>query len=160
MSKFALCLCNHGIPDGDRERRRIISESSYRLMTTNHLHPMTIRELAFENTFSETVGDGIGFGLGVSILVDPKRAKGASLSSVGEFGWGGVASTWMMIDPEQQLVTLLLTQLVPSSSYPIRSQLRWLSHWATAGVNFADQEGGDIEASDDYSKPPGMSAFI
>ena len=75
-------------------------------------------------TFSEMPYDGIGFGLGVSVVVNP--AKTRALYSEGEYAWGGMASTAFWIDPLEDLVVVFLTQVVPSSSYPLRRQLRAL----------------------------------
>jgi CubicO group peptidase (beta-lactamase class C family) len=47
-------------------------------------------------------------------------------SSVGDFGWGGAASTAFWVDPVEDLTGLFLTQLLPSSTHPIRSQLKQL----------------------------------
>ena len=67
---------------------------------------------------------GVGFGLGFATMLDPVRAKTAG--SVGEFNWGGLASTAFWVDPVEQLTVVFLTQLLPSSTYPLRSQLRQL----------------------------------
>ena len=66
--------------------------------------------------------DGTGFGLGFSVIVDP--AANQSMTSVGEYSWGGAASTAFWVDPDEDLTVLFLTQLVPSNLYPIRRQLR------------------------------------
>ena len=52
------------------------------------------------------------------------------LSSAGELAWGGAASTFFFIDPAEQLNAVFLTQLVPSSTYPLRSELRQLVYQA------------------------------
>ena len=134
LTTFARCLCNRTEYEAGK---RLLSENAFTLMTSNALvnsetgEQSTLVEMAFSNTFSESVGEGIGFGLGVSVVCNPEKVKGGSLSSKGEFGWGGVASTWMMIDPDQKLLVVFATQLVPSSKLPIRSQLRWLAHHLT-----------------------------
>ena len=46
-----------------------------------------------------------------------------SIGSDGEFFWGGAASTVFWIDPKEELITMFLTQLVPSSAYNIRREL-------------------------------------
>jgi CubicO group peptidase (beta-lactamase class C family) len=66
--------------------------------------------------------EGLGFGLGFSVNMSP--AQNGGLGSVGDFGWGGAASTVFSIDPAEELVFILMTQLLPSSTYPIRRQLR------------------------------------
>ena len=72
---------------------------------------------------TETTRDGIGFGLGFAVLLDPARAQ--IIGTPGEYYWGGAASTAFFINPnEDGLVMIFLTQLKPSSSYPIRRELR------------------------------------
>ena len=71
---------------------------------------------------------GIGFGLGVSVLLDPARAR--ILGSPGEYAWGGMASTSFWIDPAEDMMVLLLTQLMPSAAWPIRRELRTLTYQA------------------------------
>ena len=51
-------------------------------------------------------------------------------SSRGEFAWGGAASTAFWVDPTERMTVLFFTQLLPSSTYPIRSQLHQLVHQA------------------------------
>ena len=81
-----------------------------------------------QKVFSEMPFDGIGFGLGFSVVLDP--AKSGIIGSPGEYAWGGAASTAFWIDPVEDMSVLFLTQLMPSSSYPIRRDLRVLSYQA------------------------------
>jgi CubicO group peptidase (beta-lactamase class C family) len=71
---------------------------------------------------------GIGFGLGFAVVIDP--AKVELVCSAGEHYWGGAASTAFWIDPREDLIAILMTQLMPSSSYPIRRELRTLTYQA------------------------------
>lgn len=105
---------------------RILGRKTVDLMMMNHL-PDDIASMGMA-TFSEMPMVGIGFGLGGSILLDPARAQ--ILGSVGEFAWGGVASTGFWIDRAEGIVALMATQLVPSSSWPIRRELRNLVYQA------------------------------
>jgi CubicO group peptidase (beta-lactamase class C family) len=57
------------------------------------------------------VNSGTGYGLGVSVLVDPVRR--GNLGSKGEFGWSGAASTHFIIDPEKGIVAIFLTRKFP-----------------------------------------------
>jgi CubicO group peptidase (beta-lactamase class C family) len=50
------------------------------------------------------------------------------LGTPGEFAWGGAASTSFWVDPEEELISILLSQLMPSSSYPIRREFRVLAY--------------------------------
>jgi CubicO group peptidase (beta-lactamase class C family) len=57
-------------------------------------------------------------------VLDPMAS--GNFSSVGEFGWGGAASTFFMVDPVEDITAVFLTQLLPSSTHPIRNELRRL----------------------------------
>ena len=81
--------------------------------------------------WSETSYDGIGFGLGFAVVLDPVKAH--IITSVGEHHWGGAASTFFWIDPEEDLYVIFLTQLIPSSTYPIRRELRTRVYQALTG---------------------------
>jgi len=72
--------------------------------------------------WSETSYEGIGFGLGWAVVTDPVKAQ--MVTSVGEHHWGGAASTFFWLDPLEDLYTVFFTQLMPSSTYPIRRELR------------------------------------
>jgi len=74
--------------------------------------------------FAETSYDGVGFGLGFSVTLGPAANKVPS--SVGEYAWGGAASTAFWCDPVEDLAVVFLTQLLPSSTHPIRSELKQL----------------------------------
>ena len=60
---------------------------------------------------------GTGYGLGVSVLLDP--AQSGNLGSVGQFGWGGAATTHVVIDPEEDMVSIFITQFMPGVMDPI-----------------------------------------
>jgi CubicO group peptidase (beta-lactamase class C family) len=81
-----------------------------------------------QKVFSEVSYDGIGFGLGFSVVVDPARA--GVVGSAGEHGWGGAASTMFWVDRKEELTGLLLTQLMPSSKHPIRREMKTLAYQA------------------------------
>ena len=78
--------------------------------------------------FSETSYDGIGFGLGFSVMLDPARAQ--VIGTAGEYAWGGAASTMFWIDPGEDMIGILLTQLMPSSAYPLRRVMKTLAYQA------------------------------
>ena len=70
----------------------------------------------------ETQREGQGFGLGFAVLLDPTVAQ--IIGTPGEYYWGGAASTAFFVNPVEELIMLFLTQLRPSSTYPIRRELR------------------------------------
>jgi CubicO group peptidase (beta-lactamase class C family) len=93
-------------------------------MTSNHL-PGDLAAMG-QPSFNETTFEGIGFGLGFSVMLDPARAQ--IIGSPGEYAWGGAASTAFWIDPVEDMTVIFMTQLLPSSAYPIRRQLRVLTY--------------------------------
>ena len=107
---------------GELDGARLLGRKTVAYMTCNHL-PGDLAELGQE-TFNETTYAGIGFGLGFAVVQDPARA--AVITSVGEYHWGGAASTVFWIDPLEDLTVIFLTQLLPSSTYPLRRELRAL----------------------------------
>jgi CubicO group peptidase (beta-lactamase class C family) len=97
-------------------------------MTRNHL-PGGV-DLAQLNAggFAETIFDGVGFGLGFAVVLDP--IPGRFPCTPGSYYWGGVASTAFWVDPTERLTVMLFTQLMPSSTYPLRPQLRQMVYSA------------------------------
>jgi CubicO group peptidase (beta-lactamase class C family) len=113
---------------GELDGVRLLGPRTVKLMTSNHLPGDVDLEAYGRPLFAEMPFDGHGFGLGFSVLKDPVAAK--TLSSPGEFAWGGAASTAFWVDPEQDITALFFTQLLPSSTHPIRQELRRLVYQA------------------------------
>ena len=120
--KFASMLLNQG----DHAGTRILGRKTVELMTSNHLPNNGDLTSMGQAVFSETPYDGIGFGLGFSVMLDPATAQ--ILGSPGEFAWGGAASTYFFVDPKEDMLVIFMTQLMPSSSYPIRREMRVLAY--------------------------------
>ena len=123
-SRFTQLVLRGGELDGVR----LLGPRTMAYMARNHLPGG--RDLGHHNTggFAETVFDGVGFGLGFAVVEDPRPVK--TLSSPGELFWGGLASTGFWVDPVEQVTAHLFTQLVPSSTYPLRPELRQLVYSA------------------------------
>ena len=114
---------------------RILGRKTVNLMMQNHL-PGDMASMG-QATFSEMPMAGIGFGLGGAILLDPARSR--IFGSAGEFAWGGMASTTFWIDREEEISVVFMTQLIPSSSYPIRQELRILVYQALVDCSGAER---------------------
>ncbi len=126
--RFADMLRRGGVASPALGGERLLSPRTLAYMTKNHL-PGNSDLAGFGRPISsETTYEGIGFGLGFSVTLDPVKAKLAS--SIGDFGWGGAASTAFTVDPLEGLVILFMTQLMPSSAHPLRPQVRQLVHQA------------------------------
>lgn len=133
--KFCRMLINGGSLDGVQ----IVSPKTIELMTMNHLPDGKDLPALSRSLFSEVAYNGVGFGLGFSVTMDP--AKTLIPGSVGEYSWGGAASTSFWVDPKEDLITIFMTQLIPSSTYPIRRELRTLVYSA-----FTSERGGAARA--------------
>lgn len=117
--RFATLLLNEGRLDGEL----LIGPKTVDYMTQNHL-PGRHDIAHFDNPIAGENEPGVGFGLGVSVVTDPAAMKVPA--SLGEYGWGGAASTVFWVDPLEEMVVIFMTQLLPSSTYPIRRELRQL----------------------------------
>ncbi len=116
---------------GELDGVRLLGSRTVEVMASNHLPGGVDLETYGRVGFSETPYDGFGFGLGFSVLDDPVKAK--TLASAREFAWGGAASTAFWVDPDEDVTVLFFTQLLPSSTHPIRAELRNLVYQALVG---------------------------
>ena len=118
--RFCSMLLNQGELDGTR----IIGRKTLAMMASNHLPDNRDLTEMSQSAFSETTYQGVGFGLGFSVILDPVKTQ--SLTDEGEYGWGGAASTVFWVNPKEEMVVIFLTQLLPSSTYQVRRELRSL----------------------------------
>jgi CubicO group peptidase (beta-lactamase class C family) len=117
-ARFCQMLMNRGELDGSR----LLSRKTVEFMRLNQLPNNGDMASMGQPVWSETSYEGIGFGIGWAVVLDPVKAH--IIASVGEHHWGGAASTFFWLDPEEELFVIFLTQLIPSSTYPIRRELR------------------------------------
>jgi CubicO group peptidase (beta-lactamase class C family) len=109
---------------GELDGARILSPRTLAYMARNHI-PGGRDVAAFgRGQFGEAQYQGMGYGLGFGVVADPVALKVPA--SPGEFNWGGAASTSFWVDPVEEITCVFMTQLLPSSTYPIRPQLRQL----------------------------------
>ena len=104
-ARFLQMTLNGGELDGVR----ILSPKTIELMTVNHLGDVPFR-------------NGTGFGLGYSVVTD--LGTRGTLGSEGEYGWGGAYHSTYWVDPNEELVVVYLTQLIPSNGLDDYSKLR------------------------------------
>ena len=126
-------FCSMIIGQGEFKGKRLIGRKTIELMSCNHLPDGKDLTEMSQSAFSETPYAGVGFGLGFSVMLDP--AKSQTLSDIGEYGWGGAASTVFMINPKEDIVIIFMTQLLPSSTYQVRRELRSLVYSALMPEN-------------------------
>ncbi len=113
---------------GELDGARLLGARTLRSMTRNHLPGGADLDTFGRPLFAEMPFPGVGFGLGFAVIDDPVSYR--VLSSAGEFSWGGAASTAFWVDPAEEITAMFLTQLVPSSTHPIRTRLRQLVYQA------------------------------
>ena len=115
--KFIQMLLNKGELNGTR----ILGRKTVEFMSINHLKPELFPSLA------DFVGLGLGFGLGFAVVDDPPQT--GVINSVGTYWWGGAAATGFWIDPQEELVAVLMTQ-IRDGNLPIWEDLRATSYQA------------------------------
>jgi CubicO group peptidase (beta-lactamase class C family) len=106
---------------GQHKGYQLLGRRTLELMTANHLlGGQSLAQMAL-GAFSETANAGVGFGLGFASTLD--EVASASVGA-GDFYWGGRASTLFWVDPEEDLQVIFMTQLIPSSTFNFRGQLK------------------------------------
>jgi CubicO group peptidase (beta-lactamase class C family) len=123
-----MVLGRPGSPAGELEGVRLLGPRTVAYMARNHLPGGADLESFGRPLYAESPLRGVGFGLGFAVTIDAARAK--VMSSEGELSWGGAASTAFFVDPAEELTVAFYTQLMPSSTYPLRPQLRQLVYQA------------------------------
>ena len=121
-TNFCEMLVNHGAFRG----QQLIGRPILELMTRNHLGGASLAQMAVGG-FSETSNEGVGFGLGFASTID---AAASGTVGEGDFYWGGLASTLFWVDPTENLYAIFMTQLIPSSTFNFRGQIKNLVYGA------------------------------
>jgi CubicO group peptidase (beta-lactamase class C family) len=117
-AKFAQMLANRGTLNG----QRVLSETAVAEMMRSQLEPAQLAELPMLAAFGlGGTGEGLGFGLGGAVVVDPDATTIPAYR--GEYAWGGAASTTFWVDPVNELVVVFMTQLAPPSPEMLRDRL-------------------------------------
>ena len=120
-------------PGGELDGVRVLGPRTVAYMTRNHLPGGADLETFGRALNAEAPMRGIGFGLGVAVVID--AAAGKTLGSEGEYSWGGMASTAFWVDPAEELTACFFTQLMPSSAYrSVPSSASWSTRrsWSDA----------------------------
>ena len=128
-----LTFCRALLNGGELGGVRLIGPKTLALMTSNHLPGGSDLPGMSRSLFSEATYNGIGFGLGFSVTMNP--ALTLIPGSAGEYSWGGAATTSFWIDPAEELIAIFMTQVLPSSAYPLRRELRTMVYAAITDSN-------------------------
>jgi CubicO group peptidase (beta-lactamase class C family) len=128
-----LTFCRALLNGGELDGVRLLGPKTLKLMTSNHLPGGVDLPAMSRSMFSEAAYNGIGFGLGFAVTMNPAQTLIAG--SPGEFNWGGAATTSFFIDPAEELIAIFMTQVLPSSAYPLRRELRTMVYAAITDSN-------------------------
>jgi CubicO group peptidase (beta-lactamase class C family) len=128
-----LTFCRALLNGGELGGVRLLGPKTLRLMASNHLPGGVDLPAMSRSLFSEASYDGVGFGLGFAVTMNPSQTLIAG--SPGEYAWGGAATTSFFIDPAEELITIFMTQVLPSSAYPIRREIRTMVYAAITDSN-------------------------
>ena len=124
-AKFAIAMTNRG---KSHDGARILNGRTVDMMRTARLNEAELKDFtAYEQRW------GYSYGLGVRTMVD--TAAGGSLSTVGEFGWGGAWGTYVAMDPDAKVTIVYAEQGVDTKGVYIQRRLRNLAYAAL------DEEG-------------------
>ncbi|MEU3250641.1 serine hydrolase domain-containing protein [Streptomyces sp. NPDC006997] len=114
---------------GELDGVRLLDARTVDLMTTNHLPGgADLRAFGSRPAHDEPGNEGVGFGLGVSVVIDPDRTKAPA--GLGTYGWTGVATTAFWVDPGRDLTVQFMTQLRPRTSHTVFTDLKRFVHEA------------------------------
>ena len=121
-------FCRMLLGQGELDGARILAPKTLELMTANHLPGGGDLATLSTALFSEAENAGVGFGLGFATTMDP--AKAMMNCSAGDYYWGGMFSTAFFVDPVEDIIMIFMTQLMPSSIYPIRREIKTMLYAA------------------------------
>jgi CubicO group peptidase (beta-lactamase class C family) len=110
-ARFLQMMLNGGYLNG----YQLLSPVTVELMTVDHLEDITFRP-------------GLGIGLGFDIVTD--FGKRGVPGAVGDFGWGGAYHSTYWVSPQDRLVVVFFTQLIPSTGSDVHGKLRALIYQA------------------------------
>ena len=111
-----LRFCQMLLNDGELDGVRLLGRKTVELIRVNHI----------SDDWQPLERTGCGFGLGFAVVTDVAETHGPG--SEGTYSWGGLASTTFWIDPVEDLIGILMTQLIGDS--PFHAQFRVLTYQA------------------------------
>ncbi|MCP4418996.1 MAG: beta-lactamase family protein [Chloroflexi bacterium] len=117
-----LKFCNCLLQNGRYQNGRLLNRKTIEWMTANHI-PNQLLPLAIGP-------QTLDFGFGLGFRVTTALGKARSLTSVGEYGWAGLAKTYFWIDPAEEFIGLMMSQHAPVEPYPPQELFKNLAYQA------------------------------
>src|SRR5262249_19362007 len=115
-ARFAQMVAN----GGELEGARILKPETVAQMTRNQLGDLKI----------DLVNNGDGFGYGFGVWTERAGPRPPDASFVGSFGWGGFFNTSFWVDPQKQLIGVMMTQVYPSKQLKLREEIQHRTYQA------------------------------
>jgi CubicO group peptidase (beta-lactamase class C family) len=127
MHRFTQMLANGGELGGVR----ILGRKTVELMMMNHLGPEFGPDpLSSLFSLSGPSGRYYGYGFGLTGYVVTDPAQIGMPVSKGLFSWGGAATTYFWVDPKEDLVGVMHTQIMPEGTYPVIQHMHLATYQA------------------------------
>ena len=123
-------FCRMMLSGGSLDGVQILSPKTVELFSLNHLPDnQELASMAPPGAFSESGYSGIGFSISCGVNIDVARTR--LPGSLGEYFWGGAASTAFWIDPKEDLAVVFMTQVIGTDArLTLRRDLRTLAYSA------------------------------
>jgi CubicO group peptidase (beta-lactamase class C family) len=124
-------FCRMMLNGGELDGVRLLSPKTVEMFSLNLLPDGKLLSVMVpgEAMFSEAGYAGVGFSLACGVTMNPARTHVPG--SVGEYFWGGAASTAFWIDPKENLAVVFMTQVIGSEArLALRRDLRTLVYSA------------------------------
>ena len=115
--RFMNVLAGRGTSDGVT----LVGPATFDLLAQNQLPGDGDLAATALDRYGLAENAGVGFGLGMSVVLDPAAAR--TPVSAGTLSWGGAASTTFFVDPLEGISAALYTQLLPTGTYPLHQGL-------------------------------------
>lgn len=125
-----LRFCRMLLAGGELDGRRLVSPKTLELMSANHLPGGRDLASMSRSLFSEATNEGVGFGLGFAVTLEPARTL--LPGSAGDIFWGGAAGTYFWVDPKEELTVVFMTQALAGDNQRLRRELRTMVYSAFA----------------------------
>jgi len=133
--RFCQMLLNKGELGG----QRILKKETVELMTRSHTGNLNL-----------WLAPGASFGLGFAINPVDSETGGAA----GTYSWGGAAYTKFWIDPQREIIGVLMTQVLPNRHLKLHSRFSTLANQALLGTSDAGKQSAGLGTEFSYDKTP------
>lgn len=91
-----------------------------RLLQTATVEQMTKNQIGYLRTYVPQYGDRYGYGFGIRTADD----LSGDPASIGSYAWGGLFHTYFWVDPQKELIGMMMLQLFAIGDLPLRQEFK------------------------------------